>query len=302
MRLLFLNIFLCLCISAQAQMRAVVKGSARQAATPTVLQRVTTPSVVTHVPYSRGVAECVAAQVYRQSLQASAPSISVTAPASQRSWLQQQVRNVKAWQLKRAHTAHLQTVQAQQLFEKALAALPQPQPQHSFTVPNLEGLAEVPTSIPTFPGLVRQGYLYRGLGLPADGVALRNILENGLLLQDVGPDANNLVTSWGVGRASLEEYKTLATTSVINLTSAPGYAVSFACNNAQSASRVPVVVVTQGIEESGSIVRIYADIPPAQIREVFALLTLEGTPTWCRIELDEGQFKVTPYEILPSGD
>ena len=170
-------------------------------------------------------------------------------------------------------------------------------PKKVFSVSTFADMSYAGSILPPLPIRKHPFLMYRGMGLNADGVAIRNILENGLLLKDVGLDSNNLITMYagnGHGAAIREASKLKFT----NLTDDPSSAFHYAQRNITE-NRILVIVSVKDAPR-GSIVRIQEDIPPSQIREMIALLRVEGRPTWCRIEIAEEGFRVTPYQnIVP---
>ncbi len=208
----------------------------------------------------------------------------------QRSWLEQQLRDIKAWQLKRQHAKMV--VLAQQM-----AALPRLVEEQRFQVENLLTVRTPVVEkqeIPLLPFVERPGYLYRGLGLSADGERLRNIFQNGLRVQDVGQNSNYLAMALASNPHSAAA---LSGVKYTNLTHQPSRAVSYALRNAKAfQDGIPVVVTVTGAEDYGSVVQISHDIAPSQIESVFALLNIDSKPTWCLVEYQDGQFIITPFE------
>lgn len=155
-------------------------------------------------------------------------------------------------------------------------------------IPAPKGKDEAPTLIP-FQN--QRGLIYRGLALNADGKAIRNILENGLRVQDSGEESNTLRIAYA-SRGGPSAVKTVLD-PVINLTSGPNSASSWAAKRMRHQDiRVVVVVHSQ---EQGSIIVETKDIPPADIYAVTALLNIDGTRTWCKVELEGENFRITPY-------
>ena len=206
-----------------------------------------------------------------------------------RSWLEQQKRNFKAWQLKRQHIKQL-ALQAQ------VAALPKLQPALTFRVTDLKDLlvTDIPISdIPSLPMMEHPDYLYRGLGLNTNQ-DIRNILTNGLRLQDVGSYSNGLLLTLA---ASPHDAAAISSSKYTNLTRDPKIALHYALRNSRGIeNRVAVIVTVSGEERHGPIIQVQHDIPAAHVSTLLALLNVDGIPTWCRIQLQEGEFVVTPYE------
>ncbi|MCQ2411267.1 MAG: hypothetical protein MJ053_07470, partial [Elusimicrobiaceae bacterium] len=208
-----------------------------------------------------------------------------------RSWLKQQQRKFKAWQLKRQHAK--QVALAQQI-----AALPKIQPQRTFYTPHLSGLlvqkANLGT-VPQAPFIQRPHYLYRGLTLSNDGSSLRNILRNGLLVDDAGAYSNNLLMSLV---NTPQDAAAISSMKYTNLSQSPETAMHYAFRDLQQSDDIlPVLVSVTGIEETGPVVRVQYDIPAKQLPQVVVLLRLNDELTWCLIELEGDTFKITPYEV-----
>lgn len=209
--------------------------------------------------------------------------------AHTRSWLEQQKRNFKAWQLKRIHAKQLE-LQAQ------IDALPKLQPAKTFRVDDLKDLLVTNlqvNDIPALPILEHPDYLYRGLGLNSNQ-DISNILTNGLRVQDVGHYSNGLILTLA---ASPHDAAAVSSSKYTNLTRDPQIALHYALRNSRGiADRVAVIVGVRGENRRGPIIQVQHDIPASQVPLFMALLNVEGIPTWCRIQLQEGEFVVTPYE------
>lgn len=206
-----------------------------------------------------------------------------------RSWLEQQKRNFKAWQLKRIHAKQLE-LQAQ------IDALPKLQPAKTFRVGDLKDLLVTNlqvNDIPALPVLEHPDYLYRGLGLNSNQ-DISNILTNGLRVQDVGHYSNGLILTLA---ASPHDAAAVSSSKYTNLTRDPQIALHYALRNSRGiADRVAVIVGVRGENRRGPIIQVQHDIPASRVPLFMALLNVEGIPTWCRIQLQEGEFVVTPYE------
>lgn len=215
----------------------------------------------------------------------------VTDVPQTRSWIEQQQRNFKAWQLKREHARQIALTQA-------LAALPQLRPELAFYADDLSGLLVQEHHIhqlPALPLLARPNYLYRGLSLESDGSGLRRILHHGLLLQDVGQFSNSLLMSLA---STPQDAAAISKLKYTNLAQSPHTALQYSFRKVNTSSDVlPVIVSVKGIEENGAVVRVQHDIPAEHLPEVTALLKINDTPTWCSVKLEGSGFKITPYEI-----
>ena len=229
-------------------------------------------------------------------------TIPATPKTKDRPWLVQQQRNFKAWKLHRQRRLRDQQNQKEQealQAQKELEAkLPQPNPQMAFETTDFANLLSEQIPQEELPLVAKPGFLYRGMALSTDGDALKNILQNGLLLADVGLEANtrNLAFSGG-NRAAMTA---IVNAPVINLTSFPVNAAEWAAKRLTNNKQLLVVVSVKEQTQSGKIVTVAQDIPAQQITHVFAPLLVEGTPAWCNIELtDQNTFLITPYNISP---
>lgn len=208
----------------------------------------------------------------------------------QRSWWEQQKRDIKAWQLKRQHAKAV-------ALQQALAALPQLRAEQTFYANDLSGLLLQEShahQLPELPLLARPNYVYRGLSLGSDGASLRRILHHGLLLQDVGSYSNSLLMSLA---STPHDAAAISSVKYTNLAQSPHTALQYAFRKLnQSKDILPVIVSVVGEQKNGAVIRVQHDIPAERIPEVMALLKINGAPTWCSVKLEEGRFKITPYE------
>ncbi len=205
-----------------------------------------------------------------------------TGRADQRSWLVQQQRNYQAWKLKRLHARQI--------------ALPHLRPQEAFHTADFKAFIADTAIIPALPFTQRPDYLYRGLGLQEDGAALANILQNGLRVEDAGNYSDKLLLSLAI---TPEDASLISAHKYTNLTSSPQMALRYALKNKRRCAKnvLPVIVAVQGEAEYTTVVRVQHDIAPTHIPYVIALLQINGTSTWCRIEQAQDGFLVTPYEV-----
>ena len=224
----------------------------------------------------------------RQVLPSPIEVIEPAAPQT-RSWLEQQQRNFKAWQLKREHAKQL-------ALRQQIAALPQLQTEQLFRVNSLEGLLTGPVAlrdIPALPYIERPGYLYRGLSLHQDGQSVRNILENGLRTDDAGDHSNYLLMALA---SSGRSAAAVAGKKFTNLTQAPDVALGYALRRSYTEDSFPVLVAVTGEENYGPIVQVDHDIPAEQITSLVALLRVNDQPTWCLLQWEDGAFQITPFK------
>ena len=183
-----------------------------------------------------------------------------------RSWLEQQQRNLKAWLLKKDHAKSI-------ALRQKIAALPALLPAHTFVTHTLDAYRLEHISkheIPVLPALTRPGYLYRGLGLSAQGNRLHNIFTNGLRVCDVGQFSNCLLLSLA---NSAYDAAAISTTKYTNLTNQPKIALDYALRNARILENgIPVIVTVKGLERHATVVQVTHDIEAAQIENIFILL------------------------------
>lgn len=215
----------------------------------------------------------------------------VTDVPQTRSWIEQQQRNFKAWQLKREHARQI-------AFTQALAALPQLRPEQTFYTDDLTDLILQEhhlRQLPALPFMERPDYLYRGLSLGSDGHNLQRILRYGLLLSDVGNFSNSLLLSLA---NSPYDAAAISSRKYTNLASSPQTALHYAFRKVnQSKDILPVIVSVTDEPEHNHTVRVQHDIPADRLSDVIVLLKINDTPTWCSVKLEGSSFKITPYEI-----
>lgn len=189
----------------------------------------------------------------------------------------QAIRNVRKWGAQYPRKNPRPVLQTDQSFRRA----------------NLAGLS-VPESqikdMPPHPFQNQRLLIYRGLALDVDGRAVRNILENGLLLKDVGPYANTLLYSLSGPYSRSRSVQN----PVINLTDNSDSAANWA-KTRKSPNQICVVTVVQS-NQTGRTIMHNHDIPSDAIYAVTALLMVNGTPAWCKVEWDNGEFLITPYQ------
>ena len=94
------------------------------------------------------------------------------------------------------------------------------------------------------------------------------------------------------GPVSLQQFSKIR---LINLTDSPATALHYGWRNSHK-GMVAVVVVKEP-RERGEVVAFSTDIPAEKIYGVIALLSLDGVPTWCRIETATNGFRIIPFGI-----
>ncbi|WP_432634127.1 hypothetical protein [Candidatus Avelusimicrobium sp.] len=139
--------------------------------------------------------------------------------------------------------------------------------------------------------------MYRALSLPADGAALRNIMENGLLLKDVGKFSNNRTMAYVSGDPRM--VRTVSSMRFNSLASDPNNAVHYA--KMHHSKDIIVVVRVQGLPEHEKVAHVGRDIPAENIKEVIAALNIGGNTVWCRVEATPNGFTFTPYLFDTTG-
>lgn len=169
----------------------------------------------------------------------------------------------------------------------------------SFVVKELEEVLISPAQEefpdPRQPFVVRPKLIFRGIALQPEKTtsAVRNILENGLRLQDLGNYAANLRLALVAGA----NYKAVTTAArpVTNLTEDPFAAAEWALRRSiEGSTRVLIVV---NATDRGKIIYYDRDITADELHSVIVLLNVNGQKTWCQVELVEEGFKITPYEL-----
>ncbi len=160
----------------------------------------------------------------------------------------------------------------------------------------LDGYRDV---VPELPIPTNKIYLYRGMGL--NYAALRNILQNGLRVQDTGKNSNDVGTSFflvqmGTAPVSSDLMKKVDIRQTYLSTNAQS-TLHFAAMHSFEDGRIPVVVTVRGWRRGNSYHVIREDIPVSSIVEVSALVQgPEGNPIWCHVSLTEdGRLALRPY-------
>lgn len=175
---------------------------------------------------------------------------------------------------------------------------PQLQEANSFTAADLTEFAapNIPEqTLPEFPFQNQRGLIYRGMALDTKGKAIRNILENGLRTQDVGRESNTLLYSL----AGTNTRSAAIRQPLINLTDSGNDAVMWA--NRLRKNEILVVTVVKS-SRTGSVITSSKDIPATDIYAQTALLKINGKLTWCKLELEGNDLRVTPYQEKPSAE
>lgn len=232
-------------------------------------------------------------------------SSSISLPRSNRRWMNRQTRNLQAWQLRRAirkkELNSLEEKQYAQALKQAKASLPQPSPERAFIVTTLADYTPLIQSLeetPTLPFIEENSQVaYRGLALPANANAIRNILTNGMRTRDVSHNSNTYLRALSAGNQGT--LKVLSTFPSISITKNPTEAVSWGKLRMKD-KEVPILTVVkmQGNFRGKSREFIMDDIAADQIEEVITLLDINGNLTWCKVQLNrDNTLTLTPYEL-----
>ena len=253
-----------------------------------------TLSPVKPVPYGGNRAALMGAMQY--SVTTWEPTINQQVPRkATRSWGEQLKRDLTARTLKHNHTKWLQErLKIQQSLEQA----PRLCPELAFTTADLTNY--VPStnqsSKPVIPVVAQPKEIaYRGLALGADGQSIRNILTNGLRVQDAGKESNTLNLSYA-SQSGYTAMKYMVNHPVTNVTEDPQDAATWGESRLRQTLPVLTVVRIKGPFSGGKVEVIGEDMPADQIIEVIAQLNINGTLTWCKVELNaQHTFTVTPY-------
>lgn len=235
-------------------------------------------------------------------LQRKAASQIQSIPA-QRSWLEQQKRNWKAAQLKKQrHQQQFQALKAeldQQELELAKAALPPLVEAQKFQVNDFNDFVPVARQQPkpAVPYAAELGTIaYRGLALASDGNSVRNILKNGLRLQDAGEENSTLRLAYA-SHGGYDAMRFFLENPVTNLTYGPNSASSWGARRLSNDLPILTLVKVRGSFDGSSLEVATEDIPASQIEELAVRLNLNGNLTWCKVTLEEDDtFILTPYE------
>lgn len=172
---------------------------------------------------------------------------------------------------------------------------PRPRLQETYSFPAADFTRLIPAKLESgeepvlIPFQNQRGLIYRGLALNADGAAVRNILKNGLRVQDVGKESNTLIASM----AGPMSRSAAVRAPITNLTDAASSAVMWA-EKRLGDGQIPVITVVKSTQK-GDIITTDRDIPAEDIYAVVALLNINGKRTWCKVELDGDDFRITPY-------
>lgn len=133
--------------------------------------------------------------------------------------------------------------------------------------------------------------IYRGMAL--DAAALHNVLEHGMLLKDVSHESTTLRLAYASKTMHPATMDKVASTPVNNFTKYPISAANWASQ--RLGENETVVLVSIKSYEKGAVIIETRDILPEEFYDVLAVLEVNGNPTWCKVELAENGYKITPY-------
>ncbi len=232
-------------------------------------------------------------------------SSSAPSSRSNRPWLNRQTRNLQAWKLRKRirkqESISLESKQYAQALKQEKASLPQLSPERAFIVTTLADYTPLIQSleeIPTLPFIEENNQVaYRGLALPNNAKAIRNILTNGMRTRDVSHNSNTYLRALSAGNQGT--LKVLSTFPSISITKNPTEAVSWGKLRMKD-KEVPILTVVkmQGNFRGKSREFIMDDIAADQIEEVITLLDINGNLTWCKVQLNrDNTLTLTPYEL-----
>ncbi len=292
------------CVPGRAQGLRILKKAQK-----TMQQGPVQTGKLSHYNGARGSVMGVNYYLARVALQAqTTPALGVEGAAgtvaSQRPWIEQTGRDLKAWNLKRQRrerdAALLKAQEEAEELEYQQSIHPKVQPQLAFETPDLTDFIPLSNKPPrpAMPFIAQPGTLaYRGLALAADGESLRNIITNGLRLQDVGEENNTLYMAYAShgGYAAMRHF---IENPVINITYGPQSAASWGARRLAPQLPILTVIKIRGEWDGDSLEVSTTDIPPDQLEEIIVRLNIAGHLTWCRLELlPNNHFLLTPYEL-----
>ena len=291
----------------QAQGFVKLPGKAGKQAKRAYHEQVRANSAVTHGRLSHyggahGALNGVDYSLARRSFSSASTPAQVTAARAQRSLATQALRNIKAWNLhsqrRKLDQAALQAEIERKSLEQAKAALPKLQHDQAFVVANLNNFIPAPQQPrPLNPFVNEPGTIaFRGLALSSDGNSIRNILVNGLRLQDVGNENSTLRIAYA-SPGGYYAIRFLVENPVNNLTYGFNSAVRWGSRRLTTDLPILTVAKVRGEFDGDSMETVVTDIPASDIEEMVVRLNIRGNLTWCKIELNtDGTFTITPYE------
>jgi len=130
-------------------------------------------------------------------------------------------------------------------------------------------------------------------GLALDAAALHTVLEHCMLLKDVSNESTTLMLFYASTTMHPTAVDKAVSTPINNFTKSPISAANWASKRLEK--NKTVVLVSIKSYEKGAIIIKPRDILPEEFYDVLAVLEVNGNPTWCKVELAENGYKITPY-------
>lgn len=137
--------------------------------------------------------------------------------------------------------------------------------------------------------------IYRGMALNA--IAIKNILQNGILLKDVTPASATKTLPFSSPEPQVPTTYPSGSHPVINFTKYPVLAHNWATMNLRfpNIKQATIVLVSIRSYDKGEFIVREENIRPEQIYDVIATLKVDGKIRWCKVEITENGYKITPY-------
>ena len=133
--------------------------------------------------------------------------------------------------------------------------------------------------------------IYRGMALDAE--ALKNILKNGMLLKDVTPASATQYLPYSFTTTETPNIPKEGFVHINNFTKSPALAANWA--SMKLSKKSTVVLVSVKSYKKGTFIVETEDILPDKFYDVLAVLQINDNPTWCKVELLDEGYKITPY-------
>lgn len=303
MKKFFTFTIVCMFVSiaqAQTPVKILRQGAKARAVVPTSAVENAT---IAHYNGVHGALMGIDYQLVREMTKAADTQVVPVKTLSKRNWLEQQKRNYKAAQLKKQrHRQQFQALQKmlkEQELELAKVALPPLVETKKFQTNDFADFVPVPRQQPkpTVPYVAQPGSIaYRGLALAVDGNSVRNILKNGLRVQDAGEENSTLRLAYA-SHGGYDAMRFLLENPVTNLTYGPKSAAAWGARRLSIDLPILTLVKVKGTFVGDSLETVTEDIPASDIEELAVRLNLEGNLTWCKVTLNEDDsFTLTPYE------
>lgn len=133
--------------------------------------------------------------------------------------------------------------------------------------------------------------IYRGMALDAE--ALKSILKNGMLLKDVTPASATQYLPYSFTTTETPNIPKEGFVHINNFTKSPALAANWA--SMKLSKKSTVVLVSVKSYKKGTFIVEMEDILPDKFYDVLAVLQINDNPTWCKVELLDEGYKITPY-------